>query len=42
VANSEQQRRVEDRLWELIEPLIPRRPVLRVRVGGRGSMTGPH
>ena len=27
MANSEQQRRVEDRLWELIEPLILPRPV---------------
>jgi len=45
VANSEQQRRVEDRLWELIEPLIPRRPVPRgpggrPRIDDRAALEG--
>ena len=45
MANSEQQRRVEDRLWELIEPLIPRRPVPRgpggrPRIDDRAALEG--
>jgi hypothetical protein len=45
VANSEQQRRVEDRLWELIEPLIAPRPVPpgtggRSRIDARPALEG--
>jgi hypothetical protein len=45
VANSEQQRRVEDRLWELPESLIPPRPVPsgtggRSRIDSRAALEG--
>ncbi|MBN9100700.1 MULTISPECIES: hypothetical protein [unclassified Pseudonocardia] len=41
MAKSKQQRLVEDRLWELIEPLIPRVQRFVDRVGGRRSTIGP-
>jgi hypothetical protein len=41
MAKTTQQRRVEDRLWELIEPLIPSRPAPRGPGDGLGSMTVP-
>jgi transposase len=45
VAKSKQQRRVEDRVWELIEPLIPPRPVPRgpggrPRIDDRAALEG--
>jgi transposase len=45
VTKSEQQRRVEDRLWELIEPLIPPRPTPRgpggrPRIDDRAALEG--
>jgi transposase len=45
VAKTTQQRRVEDRLWELIEPLIPSRPAPRgpggrPRIDDRAALEG--
>lgn len=45
MAKTTQQRRVEDRLWELIEPLIPSRPAPRgpggrPRIDDRAALEG--
>jgi len=45
VARSKQQRLVDDRLWELLEPLIPPRPAARgpggrPRIGDRAALEG--
>lgn len=41
MASSKQQRLVDERLWELLEPLIPPQAPGRGRVGARGSTTAP-